>query len=66
MILATLPSGKAMTEILGGLAVNGKLVVIGASDEPIQVPPNLMILGRRSLIGWPAGNVNRLARHTLL
>jgi D-arabinose 1-dehydrogenase-like Zn-dependent alcohol dehydrogenase len=44
-----------MTEILGGLAVNGKLVVIGASDEPIQVPTSLMIRGRRSLIGWPAG-----------
>jgi D-arabinose 1-dehydrogenase-like Zn-dependent alcohol dehydrogenase len=55
VILATLPSGKAMTEILGGLAVNGKLVIIGASDEPIQVPTSLMILGRRSLIGWPAG-----------
>jgi D-arabinose 1-dehydrogenase-like Zn-dependent alcohol dehydrogenase len=53
VILATVPSGKAMTEILGGLAVNGKLVVIGASDEPIQVPISLMILGRRSLIGWP-------------
>jgi D-arabinose 1-dehydrogenase-like Zn-dependent alcohol dehydrogenase len=44
VILATVPSGKAMTEILGGLAVNGKLVVIGASDEPIQVPTSLMIL----------------------
>jgi D-arabinose 1-dehydrogenase-like Zn-dependent alcohol dehydrogenase len=55
VILATVPSGKAMTEILGGLAANGKLVVIGASDEPIQVPTSLMILGRRSLIGWPAG-----------
>ena len=44
-----------MTEILGGLAVNGKLIVIGASDEPIHVPTSLMILGRRSLIGWPAG-----------
>jgi D-arabinose 1-dehydrogenase-like Zn-dependent alcohol dehydrogenase len=55
VILATVPSGKAMTEILGGLAANGKLVVIGASDEPIQVPPALMILGRRSLIGWPSG-----------
>jgi D-arabinose 1-dehydrogenase-like Zn-dependent alcohol dehydrogenase len=33
----------------------GKLVVIGASDEPIEVPPILMILGRRSLIGWPTG-----------
>lgn len=55
VILATVPSGKAMTEILGGLAANGKLVIIGASDEPIEVPPALMILGRRSLIGWPAG-----------
>jgi D-arabinose 1-dehydrogenase-like Zn-dependent alcohol dehydrogenase len=54
VILATVPSGKAMTEIIGGLAVNGKLVVIGASDEPIQVPTSL-ILGRRSLTGWPSG-----------
>jgi D-arabinose 1-dehydrogenase-like Zn-dependent alcohol dehydrogenase len=55
VILATVPSGKAMSEILGGLAVNGKLVIIGASDEPIQVPTSPMILGRRSLIGWPSG-----------
>jgi D-arabinose 1-dehydrogenase-like Zn-dependent alcohol dehydrogenase len=55
VILGTVPSGKAMTEILGGLAVNGKLIAIGASDEPIQVPPALFILGRRSLVGWPSG-----------
>ena len=55
VILATVPSGNAMSEILGGLAVNGKIVIIGASDEPIQVPTPLMILGRRSLVGWPAG-----------
>ena len=55
VILATVPSGKAMSQILGGLAVNGKIVIIGASDEPIEVPPPLFILGRRSLIGWPAG-----------
>jgi D-arabinose 1-dehydrogenase-like Zn-dependent alcohol dehydrogenase len=55
VILATVPSGKAMTEMLGGLAANGKLVVIGASDEPIQMPLATMILGRRSIIGWPSG-----------
>ena len=55
VILATVPSGKAMTEIFEGLAVNGKLVIIGASDEPIQVPLFPLILGRRSLIGWPSG-----------
>jgi D-arabinose 1-dehydrogenase-like Zn-dependent alcohol dehydrogenase len=54
-ILATVPSGKAMNSVLGGLAVNGKLIVIGVSNEPIEVPPNLFVLGRRSLVGWPAG-----------
>ena len=55
VILGTVPSGKAMSSILGGLAVNGKLIAIGASDEPIDVPLNLFIMGRRSLVGWPAG-----------
>jgi len=53
VILGTVPSGKAMSAILGGLAVNGKLIVIGASDEPVEVPPNLLLMGRRSLVGWP-------------
>ena len=55
VILGTVPSGKAMSAILGGLDVNGKLIVIGASDEPIEVPPNLLLMGRRSLVGWPSG-----------
>ncbi len=55
VILATVPSGKAMSQILGGLAVNGKIVIIGASDEPVEVPTSLFIQGRRSLIGWPSG-----------
>jgi len=55
VILGTVPSVKAMSDILGGLAVNGKLVAIGVSYEPIGVPPALFILGRRSLIGWPGG-----------
>jgi D-arabinose 1-dehydrogenase-like Zn-dependent alcohol dehydrogenase len=55
VILATAPSGKAMSQILGGLAINGKIVIIGASNEPIEVNPLLFIQGRRSLIGWPSG-----------
>ena len=38
VILATVPSGKAMSAVLGGLAINGKLIVIGpAADEGIEV-----------------------------
>jgi D-arabinose 1-dehydrogenase-like Zn-dependent alcohol dehydrogenase len=55
VILATVPSGKAMSSVLGGLSVNGKLIVVGASDETIEVPPFLMLLGRRSIMGWPSG-----------
>jgi D-arabinose 1-dehydrogenase-like Zn-dependent alcohol dehydrogenase len=55
VILGTVPSGKAMSAISGGLAVNGKLVAIGISDEPIEVPPALFVIGRRSLVGWPSG-----------
>jgi filamentous hemagglutinin family protein len=55
-ILATVTSGKAMSAVLGGLAVNGKLIIIGASDEPLEVNGNLMIGARRSIIGWPSGN----------
>jgi D-arabinose 1-dehydrogenase-like Zn-dependent alcohol dehydrogenase len=39
IILGTVPSGKAMGEVLGGLAVNGKLIMIGVSDEALEVPP---------------------------
>ena len=55
IILGTVPSGKAMGEVLGGLAVNGKLITIGASDEPLEVSPNFLLSGRRSIIGWPSG-----------
>jgi D-arabinose 1-dehydrogenase-like Zn-dependent alcohol dehydrogenase len=55
VILATVPSGKAMSAVLGGLSINGKLIIVGASDDMIQVPPSLFISGRRSIIGWASG-----------
>ena len=55
IILGTVPSGKAMSAVLGGLAINGKLIMIGASDEPLEVSPIFFLSGRRSVAGWPAG-----------
>lgn len=56
VILATVPSGKAMSGVLGGLALNGKMIVIGASEELLDVPPNFLLSGRRSIVGWPSGS----------
>jgi D-arabinose 1-dehydrogenase-like Zn-dependent alcohol dehydrogenase len=55
VILATVTSGEAMSAVLGGLGVNGKLIVLGAAAEPLEVPATLLIAGRRSIIGWPSG-----------
>jgi D-arabinose 1-dehydrogenase-like Zn-dependent alcohol dehydrogenase len=56
VILATVTSGKAMNAVLGGLGIDGKLVVLGAADEPLQVPATLLISGRRAVAGWPSGS----------
>jgi D-arabinose 1-dehydrogenase-like Zn-dependent alcohol dehydrogenase len=54
-ILATVTSGAAMTAVLGGLGQDGTLIVLGAADAPLAVPPLLLIGGRRSVRGWPSG-----------
>ena len=56
IILATGPGGKAMSSVLGGLAVNGKLIIIGASDEPVELSPNSFIFGHTSVVGSLAGS----------
>jgi D-arabinose 1-dehydrogenase-like Zn-dependent alcohol dehydrogenase len=56
VVLATVTSGTAMTAVLGGLAVGGRLVVLGAAHEPLEVAPFLLIGGRRSIVGWPSGS----------
>lgn len=56
VILATVTNGKAMSAVLGGLAVNGKLIVIGAPSEPLEVPLLPLLSGRRSIMGWYSGS----------
>jgi len=55
VILATAPSSKAMSEVIDGLGSNGRLMVLGASGDPIQVTPIQLIMGSRSIQGWASG-----------
>jgi D-arabinose 1-dehydrogenase-like Zn-dependent alcohol dehydrogenase len=55
VILATAPSSKAMSELFNGLGPNGKLMVIGAAFEPIEVSPVQLINGSRAIQGWASG-----------
>ncbi|MGH9491846.1 MAG: alcohol dehydrogenase [Terriglobales bacterium] len=55
VILATAPSSQAMSELIGGLGPNGKLIVIGAAFDPIAVTPIQLISGSRTVQGWASG-----------
>jgi D-arabinose 1-dehydrogenase-like Zn-dependent alcohol dehydrogenase len=55
VILATIPSGKAMSAAIDGLGANGKLIMVGVSAEPLQVPIEQFIMRRNTVQGWPSG-----------
>src|SRR5437867_2232719 len=55
VIVATAPSSKAMSELIDGLGPNGKLMVIGATFDPIEVTPVQLISGSRTIQGWASG-----------
>jgi D-arabinose 1-dehydrogenase-like Zn-dependent alcohol dehydrogenase len=55
VILATVTNAEAMAATLGGLAVHGKLLIVGAPHDPLKVPVLVLIGGRRSVMGWYSG-----------
>jgi D-arabinose 1-dehydrogenase-like Zn-dependent alcohol dehydrogenase len=55
VVLATAPNSKAMSELINGLGPNGKLMVIGATADPIEVTPLQLITGVHAIQGWAAG-----------
>jgi D-arabinose 1-dehydrogenase-like Zn-dependent alcohol dehydrogenase len=56
IILATSPAADSMVAAFPGLALNGTMVVLGAPLENIEVSPFDLIMGRRRLMGSPAGS----------
>src|SRR6266478_4339460 len=54
VVIATVTHAGAMAAVLGGLAPNGVLMVIGAAG-PLSVDPILLISGCRSVEGWYSG-----------
>ncbi len=53
-ILATVTSGEAMHAVIGGLAVNGTLLVIGAVPT-LDASPLVLLRGRSAVKGWYSG-----------
>jgi len=56
VILSTVTSGKAVNAVLGGMGINGKTILVGNPDQPLEITGRLLIAGRRSISGWPSGS----------
>lgn len=54
LILATAPHAEAISSVVGGLSRRGKLMIVAAAFEPIEVPGFAMLSGKQ-IQGWPSG-----------
>jgi D-arabinose 1-dehydrogenase-like Zn-dependent alcohol dehydrogenase len=55
VILATAPSSKAMSALIDGMGANGRMMVVGATMDPIEVTPIQLIVGMKNVQGWASG-----------
>jgi len=55
VVLVTVTAADAMTTPLGGLKPRGQLVIVGASPDPMQVPPFALIPGSTAVQGHASG-----------
>ena len=56
IIVATATSAPAMAATIGGLSVDGRLVVLGADFTPMALNTAALIGKRTGLYGWPSGS----------
>ena len=56
LVLATAPDSKSISALVDGLAPSGKLLIVGAGLEPLNITPLQLIGGRRAVQGWPSGS----------
>jgi len=55
LVLATAPSSEAIASTVNGLTPRGKLLIVAAAGEPLQVS-GLSLLSGKSIAGWPSGS----------
>lgn len=56
VIVATAPNSRAISPLVDGLTIDGTLLAIAGSMEPMTISPGQLIHNRRSVQGWPSGS----------
>jgi D-arabinose 1-dehydrogenase-like Zn-dependent alcohol dehydrogenase len=62
VILCTAPNGKAISELLGGLCRDGRLIIVSGASDPIPIPPMMMLGNRLSISGFVGGSIDETIR----
>ena len=55
VVLSTVTSSKAISTLIEGLSVDGKLLIVGIAEEPLSVSVISLVGPRRIIAGWPSG-----------
>jgi len=55
VVLSTVTNGDAVASTIGGLGVDGRLVVVGAAEQPIPVPASALIGRNAAIVGHASG-----------
>ncbi len=58
VILATAVSGRATSDLVGGLARNGCLMLLSGTLDAVTLKPGFLIAGRRRVQGWSSGQAS--------
>jgi D-arabinose 1-dehydrogenase-like Zn-dependent alcohol dehydrogenase len=54
LVLATAPHAEAIAGVIEGLTPRGKLLIVAAPSEPMEISA-LPLLSGRAVAGWPSG-----------
>ena len=55
VILSTLTDADTLSKAVGGLGPNGRLIIVGVPEKPIEVNTLPLIMGNREVRGWASG-----------
>lgn len=66
VILCTAPNSMAISELIGGLGRNGKMIIVTGVSEPLHFSPSLLLGGSRSISGWVSGSIEEAVRFSML
>lgn len=60
IIVATAPTVESVTDAFDGLAADGTMLVLGVGPGHIEIDPTQLVMGRRRMMGSPAGSRSEL------